>query len=67
MNRYSQTAGDAALKGKIANTVHAELNWDDPIGKMVVLPMDSNIVATVVGLIADYTAFYKSKFNGFVV
>lgn len=30
LNKYSQTAGDAELKGKIAASVTAEFGWDNP-------------------------------------
>jgi aspartate aminotransferase len=50
MNRYSQTAGDAALKGKIANTVHAELNWDDP-SVLVTSGVSGGLLLTFMSLI----------------
>jgi putative ABC transport system permease protein len=46
--------GDTARGVIINQTLAKRFNWDDPIGKKVILPMDSNIVATVVGLFADY-------------
>jgi putative ABC transport system permease protein len=41
----------------INQTLAARLNWDEPIGKKVTLPMDSSTIARVVGLIADYHQF----------
>ncbi|MCK4751779.1 MAG: FtsX-like permease family protein, partial [Bacteroidales bacterium] len=49
--------GDTAHGVIINQTLAKRLNWDDPVGKKVILPMDSNIVATVVGLMADYYQF----------
>lgn len=49
--------GDTATGVIINQTLADRLNWEDPIGKKVILPMDSNTIATVVGLIADYHQF----------
>ena len=49
--------GDTATGVIINQTLAKRLNWDDPIGKKVILPMDSTTIATVVGLIADYHQF----------
>jgi putative ABC transport system permease protein len=52
-----QFPGDTATGVIINQTLAARLNWDDPIGKKVILPQDSSTIATVVGLIADYHQF----------
>ena len=49
--------GDTATGVIINQTLAERLNWGDPIGKKVILPMDSSTIATVVGLIADYHQF----------
>ena len=49
--------GDTATGVIINQTLAARLNWDDPVGKKVILPQDSSTIATVVGLIADYHQF----------
>ena len=49
--------GDTATGVIINQTLAKRLNWEDPIGKKVILPMDSSTIATVVGLIADYHQF----------
>jgi putative ABC transport system permease protein len=49
--------GDTSRGVIINQTLAKRLNWDNPVGKMVILPMDSTITATVVGLMADYYQF----------
>lgn len=49
--------GDTSTGVIINQTLAARLNWDDPIGKKVILPGDSSTIARVVGLIADYHQF----------
>jgi len=50
INRYSQTAGDAVLKHKIANTVSTELNWDDP-SVLVTSGVSGGLLLTFMSLI----------------
>jgi putative ABC transport system permease protein len=48
---------DTSLGVIINETLAKRLNWDDPIGKKVISPLDTNHIARVVGLIADYHQF----------
>jgi putative ABC transport system permease protein len=49
--------GDTATGVIINQTLAKRLNWENPIGKKVILPGDSTTIARVVGLMADYHQF----------
>jgi len=49
--------GDTAYSVIINQKLAARLNWENPLGKKIILPGDTVNTATVVGLIADYHQF----------
>ena len=55
---FSEDFPGDTTRGVIINeTLAKRLNWDDPVGKKVTTPTDTIILASVVGLMADYHQF----------